>query len=134
MRRYVEQHFAVKFLGVNVFNVRRFPDINTDVTEAEWRAWQRRPRIVPTDGYAIRDALPPEARWALQDVQWTEANSLYRSGGPQVIAQSVTADFFAIKNLVVAKGRPFTDQDNALGSNVVVIGTAIAEHYFPNLD
>jgi putative ABC transport system permease protein len=37
MNRYVEQDFAAKFLGVNVFNVRRFPDINTDVTEAEWR-------------------------------------------------------------------------------------------------
>src|SRR3989338_11605281 len=60
MNKYVEQDFAAKFLGVNVFNVRRFPDINTDVTEAEFRSWQRRPRITPIDGYAIRDVLPPE--------------------------------------------------------------------------
>jgi putative ABC transport system permease protein len=134
MGKYVEQDFAAKFLGVNVFNVRRFPDINTDVTEAEWRAWQRRPVIKPEDGYAIRDALPAEAKWALQDIRWVGATSQYRNGGPQVIAQAVTPDFFTIKNLVVAKGRPFGDQEEALGMPVIVIGTAIAEHYFPNLD
>ena len=134
MGRYVEQDFAAKFLGVNVFNVRRFPDINNDVTEAEWRAWQRRPRIVPADGIAIRDALPPEASWALHDITWGAGTSEYRKGGPQIMAQAVTPDFFKIKNLVVQKGRAFTEHDDRLGSNVVVIGTEIAEHYFPNLD
>src|SRR5206468_12868175 len=69
MGRYVEQDFAAKFLGVNVFNVRRFPDINNDVTEAEWRAWQRRPPIKPADGIAIKEALPTEAPWAMQDIR-----------------------------------------------------------------
>jgi len=134
MGKYVEQDFAAKFLGVNVFNVRRFPDINTDVTEAEWRAWQRRPVIKPEDGLAIKEALPPEAGWALHDIRWVEATSKFRNGGPQIIAQAVTPQFFGIKDLVVEKGRAFTDQDDALGMPVVVIGTAIAEHYFPNLD
>ena len=134
MGKYVEQDFAAKFLGVNVFNVRRFPDINTDVTEAEWRAWQRRPRITPVDGIAIRDALPPEARWALHDITWGQGTSLYRNGGPQIMAQAVTPDFFKIKDLVIAKGRPFTDLDDQIGAPVVVIGTEIADHYFPNLD
>src|SRR5438876_730899 len=127
MSKYVEQDFAAKFLGVNVFNVRRFPDINGDVSEAEWRAWQRRPRIVPADGYAIREALPPEASWSLHDITWGAGTSLYRKGGPQVMAQAVTPDFFRIKNLVVQKGRAFTELDDKLGSNVVVIGTEIAE-------
>jgi putative ABC transport system permease protein len=134
MNKYVEQDFAAKFLGVNTFNVRRFPDINTDVTEAEWREWQRRPPIKPEDGIAIRDALPPEAGWALQDIRWGEGSSEFRKGGPQIIAQAVTPDFFRIKDLVVEKGRPFNDLDEQLGSAVVVIGTDIAEHYFPNLD
>jgi putative ABC transport system permease protein len=134
MGKYVEQDFAAKFLGVNVFNLRRFPDINGDVTEAEWRAWLRRPVIKPEDGVAIRAVLPPEARWALQDVRWVEATSAYRKGGPQVIAQAVTPQFFTIKDLVVQKGRAFTDQEETLGSPVVVIGTAVAEHYFPGLD
>jgi len=134
MGKYVEQDFAAKFLGVNTFNVRRFPDINTDVTEAEWRAWQRRPRIKPEDGYAIREVLPPEARWALHDIRWMNATSAYRKGGAQVIAQAVTPDFFAIKDLVIAKGRAHNEIDEQLGAPVVVIGSEIAEHYFPNLD
>ena len=134
MNKYVEQDFAAKFLGVNTFNVRRFPDINTDVTEAEWRAWQRRPVITPEDGYAIKEALPPEARWALQDIRWRDASSLYRKGGAQVIAQAITPEFYAIKDLVITKGRPHGELDEQLGSNVVVVGSEIAEHYFPNLD
>src|SRR5690349_8874449 len=113
MNKYVEQDFAAKFLGVNVFNVRRFPDINTDVTEAEWRAWQRRPKILPADGLAIKAALPPEASWAMQDIMWAVGSSPFRQGGPQVLAQAVTPEFFRIKNLVVEKGRPFTDFDEA---------------------
>ena len=134
MGKYVEQDFAAKFLGVNVFNLRRFPDINSDVTEAEWRAWQRRPVIKPEDGIAVRDALPPDASWAMQDIRWGEGSSAFRKGGPQIIAQAVTPKLFAIKDLVVEKGRPFNDLDEQLGSNVVVIGTDIAEHYFPDLD
>jgi putative ABC transport system permease protein len=134
MGKYVEQDFAAKFLGVNTFNLRRFPDINTDVTEAEWRAWQRRPVIKPEDGFAIREVLPPEAKWALHDIRWRNASSLYRNGGAQVIAQAVTPDFFSIKDLVVVKGRAFTEADETVGAPVVVIGSEIAEHYFPNLD
>ena len=134
MNKYVEQDFAAKFLGVNVFNVRRFPDINTDVTEAEWRAWQRRPRIHPDDGLAIKAALPPEASWALHDIMWSTGASEFRNGGPQVLAQAVTPDFFRIKNLVIDKGRAFGELDDVLGANVVVVGVDIASFYFPNLD
>ena len=70
MSKYVEEDFAGKWLGVNTFNVRRFPDINTDVTEAEWRSWQRRPKITVEDGMAIKVALPADARWAIQDITW----------------------------------------------------------------
>ncbi|HEX7938256.1 MAG TPA: ABC transporter permease, partial [Gemmatimonadaceae bacterium] len=134
MNKYVEEDFAAKFLGVNVFNVRRFPDINTDVTEAEWRLWQRRPKILPADGLAIKAALPAEASFAMQGIRWATGSSEFRDGGPQILAQNVTPDFFKIKNLVVAKGRGFTDQDEAIHSDVVVIGDEIASFYFPNLD
>jgi putative ABC transport system permease protein len=134
MSKYVEEDFAGKFLGVNTFNVRRFPDINTDETEDTWRMWRRRPPILEADGIAIRDALPEDAHWALQDVTWADASSQYAQGGPQVLAQGVTPDLFAIKDLVISKGRIFTEQDDALGAPVVVIGTEIAERYFPNLD
>src|SRR5919109_60231 len=73
-------------------------------------------------------------KYVEQDIRWRDASSLYRKGGAQVIAQAITPDFYAIKDLVVAKGRPHGDLDEQLGSNVVVIGSEIASHYFPNLD
>ena len=134
MSRYVEEDFAGKFLGVNTFNLRRFPDINTDVTEEEWRSWQRRPRITVEDAMAVKQALPADARWAMHDIIWGDAGSAFLNGGPQVMAQAVTPDFFKIKDLVIDKGRTFTEQEDVLGTPVVVIGTEIAERYFPNLD
>ncbi|HEU5174497.1 MAG TPA: ABC transporter permease, partial [Gemmatimonadaceae bacterium] len=113
---------------------RRFPDIQTDVTEADWRAWQRRPRITVDDAQAVREALPAGARWAMHDITWGTAGSTFLQGGPQVMAQAVTPGFFAIKDLNVAHGRVFTEQEDLLGTPVVVIGDEIAERYFPNLD
>jgi len=135
MGNYVEDAFAGKFLGVNTFNVRRFPDFNVgDVTEAEWRAWQRRPLITVEDAYAIRDVLPPAAHWAIDDVRWLNIQTHYVNGGPQVLAHATTPDYFAIKDLSVTEGRVFNDVENQLGENVVVIGTEVASLYFPNLD
>jgi putative ABC transport system permease protein len=135
MGRYVEQDFAAKFLGVNTFNLRRFPDIQTgDVTEATWREWTRRPPITEADAYAVRDALPEGTRWAINGIEWTTPASDFVKGGPQAIGHATTADFFAIKNMVTTKGRVFTEQENVLGAPVVVIGQDIADHYFPNLD
>ncbi len=132
---YVETDFAGRFLGINTFNVRRYPDISLgDVTEAQWREWQRRPKITIEDGEAIRAVLPPGVRWALQDFSWNLATLEYVHGGPQVMAEDVTADYFAIKDLRVASGRLFTDEEDRLGTPVVVIGVEAARQVFPGLD
>ena len=99
MSKYVEEDFAGKFLGVNTFNLRRFPDINTDETEDVRRAWRRRPPITVEDGLAVRDALPIGARWAIQDVTWANGSSVFAEGGPQVLAQAATPDLFVIKEI-----------------------------------
>jgi putative ABC transport system permease protein len=70
----------------------------------------------------------------MHDITWAEASSVYQQSGPQVMAQAVTPQFFGIKDLVVEQGRTFSEQDDALGAPVVVIGTEIADRYFPNLD
>ena len=134
MAQYVERDFAGKFLGVNTFNLRKTPDINGDVSEAEWRRLQRRPPITFDDAYAVRDALPASARWAIQDVRWVSPQTKYARGGPQVIAQAVTPGFFTIKDLVVERGRTFGEQEAAAGSSVAVIGREVAELYFPGVD
>jgi putative ABC transport system permease protein len=134
MAKYVEQDFAGKFLGVNTFNLRRFPDINNEVSEAQWRAWQRRPPITVDDANAVHDALPAGVRWAIQDVRWVSPLTKYARGGPQVIAQAVTSDYFAIKDMNVTRGRIFTEQESQYGAPVAVIGEEVATLYFPGVD
>ena len=135
MSVYVEQDFAGKFLGINTFNLRPFPDIQTgNVTDAEWKEWQERPKISVSDGLAVKAALPDGARWALQDIKWMNVSSQYASGGAQVMAEAVSPQFFLIKDLQIVEGRAFTEEEDALGSDVAVIGDALAKEYFPNLD
>ena len=135
MAKYVEEDFGGKFLGVNTFNLRRFPDINTgDVSEATWRQWQERPKITVDDGEAVREALPLGLRWSLHDARWYTPRSEYSRGGPQNMVQAVSADYFAIKNLKVTKGRVFNAEEDARGAPVVVIGTESASELFPHLD
>jgi len=134
MNRFVEVDFAGKFLGVNTFNLRSFPDLQNDVTEAEWKAWQRRPKIHVDDALAVREALPPGTRWAMQDVTRTDASSPFAQGGPRVLAEAASPDYFLIKDLGIAKGRVFNEQEDALGSPVIVIGQEVADRYFPSLD
>jgi putative ABC transport system permease protein len=134
MNRYVEEDFAGKFLGVNTFNLRSFPDIQNDVTEAEWKAWQRRPKITIDDAQAVREALPNDAKWAMHNVTRTDASSKYAQGGPKVLAEAATPQYFMIKDLGLSRGRMFNEQEDAIGAPVIVIGQEIAERYFPNLD
>ena len=134
MGRYVEEDFAAKFLGVNTFNLRRFPDINTgEVTDTEWREWQSRPDIKEEDALAVRAVLPAGTGWAIDAVDWMNAQSPYATS-PEVLAHAATRDIFAIKDLTVERGRIFNEQEDALGTPVVVIGTEVAEFYFPGLD
>jgi len=135
MGNYVENAFAGKFLGVNTFNLRKYPDFNVgDVTEAEWRSWQRRPPITVEDADAVRKGLPSGARWAIDDVKWINVQSRYVNGGPQVLAHAATPQYFAIKDLVITSGRTFNEIEDQLGTPVVVIGSEVADMYFPNLD
>ena len=134
MSRYVEVDFAGKFLGVNTFTLRRYPQINGDVTEAEWRAWQRRPFVTLDDEDAIKDAVPAGTKWALSNSGWKNASSTLMDGGAQVLAEAASADYFQIKDLAITQGRAFTPQEDALGAPVIVIGLEVAQSYFPNLN
>jgi putative ABC transport system permease protein len=135
MSRYVETDFAGKFLGVNTFNLRRFPDFNSgDVSEKTWREWQHRPVITVEDAEAVRDGLPRGIRWAIQNARWVTPRSQYSRGGPQVIVQAVTQDYFAIKDLHVSTGRIFNEEEDTYGASVVVVGKETAEELFPSLD
>jgi putative ABC transport system permease protein len=49
-------------------------------------------------------------------------------------AIGIDGDWFAIKNLELKDGRPFTDQELSQGENVLIIGPDMVERAFPGLD
>jgi putative ABC transport system permease protein len=135
MSNYVTTAVAGKFLGVNTATLRKFPNFQTgNVTDAQWHLWMRRPPITIADAYAVRDALPAGAGWAIDDEKWVNAESKYTNGGPQLLAHAATPQLFTIKSLVVTQGRVFNEEEEQLGLPVAVIGVETQQYYFPGVD
>ena len=133
MSSYMEHDFVGKLVGVNTISLRRNPEIGGDLSEAEWREMQRRPRILITDVEPVLSALPPGTLYSAEGYDNVAMQSQW--GKPAMLeAWAVEGDYFKIREMKLDKGRIITNQEMALGSNVVVIGKDIAERYFPDLD
>ncbi len=133
MSSYMEHDFVGKLIGVNTMTLRQRPDIGGDMSEAQWRAMQRWPRIKITDVEPVIEALPPGTLWSAEGYdnvpmasQWAKPTMLQ--------ASAVEGDYFQIREMKVDRGRLISQQEMALGTPVVVIGTEIATRFFPKLD
>ncbi len=133
MSDYVENDFAAKIIGVNTFDVRRWPNFTPNESDDEWRAFLRRPRLYEPDAQLVRETLGPQFRQAR--VNETFMSAFAPSIRPrQVHAIATDAEYFEIKKFGITSGRAFGPQEVAIGANVIVIGTEVAEHYFKGLD
>jgi putative ABC transport system permease protein len=134
MGRYMEQDLVGKLIPVNSFELRRRPNIQLgDVTEEEWKSWQRRPRLRASDVGPVTEALPPGVRWAVYSSDQIQSSTPY-SRPRRVEAFAADASYFTLKNMGVTSGRVFTEQEAELGLPVVVIGKDVKDHFFPSLD
>jgi putative ABC transport system permease protein len=133
MAKYMEEDFAGRLLGANTFTVRRYPWFGNNTTEAEWREWQRRPRVYPADAMFLSSVLPAGTRWAVDSENNVWAATQY-ARPRQVDAHAVDGDYFTIKNYELQAGRTFSQQEGEMGANVVVIGDEVAKYFFPNLN
>jgi putative ABC transport system permease protein len=135
MSQYMQNDFAGKFFPVNTFELRHRPNITIgNVTEEQWREWQRRPRLRDTDvSAAVRD-LPADVDWTPYSADGG-INAVYGSAKPKaVMAYNVGAAYFGIKQMKLTAGRVFTPQEDSLGANVIVIGKDLVEAFFPGVD
>src|SRR5215216_1547460 len=57
MSSYMEHDFVGKLVGVNTMTLSRSPEIGGDISEAEWRAMQRWPRVLITDVKPLVESL-----------------------------------------------------------------------------
>jgi putative ABC transport system permease protein len=133
MSKYMEDDFAGRLLGANTFTLRRFPWFGNNVTQEEWREWQRRPRVYHTDVDIVRNALPTGTRYAVEseDNEWATTPW---ARPRQVDAHAVEGDYFTIKKYDLSSGRIFSQQEAELGSPVVVIGDEVASYFFIGLN
>jgi len=133
MSDYVENDFAAKIIGVNTFDVRRWPNFNPNEDDEDWRELMRRPRLYDLDAQLVRETLSDDFKIAIVSDGFLYANAAgIRPRMVQAIATE--ASYFAIKKFEVSTGRPFAPQEVATGSRVLVIGDEIATYYFKNLD
>jgi len=135
MGKYMQDDVMGKLIPINTFNLRQRPEVTLgDITRETWLEWQRRPRLREEDIAPVMAALPPSARAAVVSQDNLMVESRYVPKPKQVDASNVTYQYFAIKKLGVTEGRVFTQQEDAFGSAVVVIGPDVATYFFPSVD
>jgi putative ABC transport system permease protein len=135
MGRYMENDLMGKLIPINTFQLRSRPDVQLGgVDRATWMEWQRRPRIKEEDIGPVLAALPATVNAAVISEDNLTVTSRYAPKPKQVDAKNVTQPYFTIKKLGVTEGRVFSEQEDAMGSPVVVIGPDVKEYFFPNVD
>ena len=132
MSDYVEDDFAAKIIGVNTFDVRRFPNFTPNEDDEQWRAYLRRPRMYRIEAEVVRNALPSQFKTAIFSQTFISASTPgLRPRAVQAIATE--ASYFDIKKFEITAGRAFAPQEVESGARVLVIGDEVATYYFNGL-
>ncbi len=134
MNSYMTDRFAGALLGVNTFQLRRYPNFTVGDTSREtWRQWRRRPRITYEDATAVADGITVPALTA-----WVSATGSEVAFEGRVVRDieviGATPDYFAIKDWNFEQGRPFSPQELQSGQAVVVLGYELADRLFEGRD
>jgi putative ABC transport system permease protein len=133
MSDYVENDFAAKIIGVNTFDVRRWPDFNPNDDDEDWREYLRRPRLFMPEAEVVRGALPATYKTAIVSENFIPGFAPGVRPRP-VHAIATEASYFEIKKFGITSGRAFAPQEVEAGARVIVIGVEVASYYFKNLD
>ena len=135
MSRYMTEQLVGKIMAVNSFELRHRPNIDLgDHDDNYYRDLRRRPRIKESDIEPVTSALPEGVLWAAVGNDNLSASSRYVAKPRNVLAFTVTDDYFTIKRMAPVSGRLFSPQEFARGMPVIVIGQDVANYFFPSLD
>ena len=132
--RYVREDFSSQVFGVNTVTLSRMEEIPVSLSREERRARRRRPSLRFEDAAAIREQLTVPARVAVES---RTGSSVVGDNGRTATGVQVTGaspEIFRIRDLEIAQGRAFSEQENSSGTPVVVIGSETAELVFEGLE
>jgi putative ABC transport system permease protein len=134
MNGYMTDRFASTLLGVNTFQLRRYPGIQMgDVSADTRREWRRRPRITYDDARAVTAGLSVPAITAWEST--SRADIVYAGAvAKDIEIIGATEDYFRLKKWNLEQGRPFSPQEARAGMPVLVIGSELADRLFGSLD
>ena len=131
MNAYMKEEFAGKILGFNTINVRRLPSVGGGpVDEKTWRAWQRRPALTQDDARYLQQRVQTPGLLAYA---YDEGGKVGDGRGKLVEGVNIVGaseNFFNVRELKIAQGRTYTQNEAERGVPVVVLGQEVAEKLF----
>jgi putative ABC transport system permease protein len=134
MNAYMTERFAGALLGVNTFQVRRYPNFQVgDISRETWREWRRRPRIMYEDADAVAASfsVPVLTSWSSS----TRSDVVYDGSVVRDIEVIGAGEhYFDLKGWQFDQGRPFSPQEARVGAPVVVLGYDLADRLFEGAD
>lgn len=134
MNRYMTDRFATALLGVNTFQLRRYPDFQVgEITPETWRQWRRRPSIEQSDAHALARALTVRALVAWESDQDADVEYQGRIAADIRII-GAPESYFEVKAWRIGAGRAFSAHEAQAGRPVVVIGEELANRLFDERD
>ncbi len=131
--RYIREDLASVIWGVNTVTIQRFPD-GPDTSGQSARARRRRPRLEYDDWKALQKLVRTPS---LVGAESSTGGAVVADNGRRIEGvriMGVSPEMLTIRDWVVEKGRPFSDQEASRGTAVVIIGTDPAEMLFPGAD
>jgi putative ABC transport system permease protein len=130
MNDYMEKDFAGRVYGFNTVQVRHRPSVIMNPSEEQWREWQRRPRLTFDDAAWLEERIETPGILAMNSSRAGRIQSPRGLAMDNVRITGASASYFAIRDIELVEGRPFSEQEAARGIPVAVLGFEVADQLF----
>ncbi|PYJ95719.1 MAG: hypothetical protein DME23_23055 [Verrucomicrobia bacterium] len=129
-------HTDLGFNPENVLSVACWPDQSKYPKRDDYYAelFQRVQRLPGAQSFAVVDYLPLLGGDTSYDFTVEGHPSPERDRDQMAHVRGVSADYFRVLQIPVARGRPFSENDTGQSERVVTINQALARHYFGGED
>ncbi len=132
--QYVREEVTAQVFGINTVTVGRWDNSDVNADEEVWRRRLRHPRLRYEDAEAIREQLTIPAIIAVESSTSSDAIGDNGRTATGVRVTGASPELFTVRNLGIARGRAFSQQEADRGIPVVVLGKETAEVIFEDLD
>ncbi len=135
MNRYMQDDFAGSIFGINTLTIERVYSRRGGREDARTRRRQaRNPDITVSDANVLRETVPDIWYMAFSADRYLPEVRSGQNRRKNVRLIGVTDEYLGLQGWDIDQGRGITRIDNSRAIRVAVIGDAIAEKLFPDVD